>query len=187
MNKERITLNDELSIDIDKISDDEYTLIFIFYEMGSYTGVSTQVDVGFWTFNVTTPRMVITSNGNVGIGTTGPTHLFHLNGGAYCDGTGDWIAGSDIAYKKNIVDLKKYGLNEVLNLKPVSFIHKQDKNNKIQLGFIAQDVKKFIPEVVDGEEGSYGLEYNRLIPVLVNAIKELNQKIKILEKGGVKK
>jgi hypothetical protein len=125
----------------------------------------------------------IQSGGNVGIGVTNPTHLFHLNGGAYCDGTGDWIAGSDIAYKKNIVDLKKYGLNEVLNLKPVSFIHKQDKNNKIQLGFIAQDVKKFIPEVVDGEEGSYGLEYNRLIPVLVNAIKELNQKIKILEKG----
>jgi len=36
MNKERITLNDELSIDIDKISDDEYTLIFIFYEMGEH-------------------------------------------------------------------------------------------------------------------------------------------------------
>jgi len=36
MNKERITLNDELSIDIDKISDDEYTLIFIFYGMGEH-------------------------------------------------------------------------------------------------------------------------------------------------------
>lgn len=36
MDKERIVLNDELSIDIDKLDDNNYLLIFIFYEMGEH-------------------------------------------------------------------------------------------------------------------------------------------------------
>lgn len=37
INKERIVLNDELSVDIDKINDNEYILIFIFYMMGEHS------------------------------------------------------------------------------------------------------------------------------------------------------
>jgi len=121
------------------------------------------------------------NTGNVGIGTTGPTHLIHLNGGAYCDGTGDWIAGSDRAYKKDIDYNFKYGLKTVEQLRPVYYVHKQDKTNKRQIGFIAQDVKEAIPELVSGEEGSYGLSYGQLTTVLVNAIKEQQREIEILK------
>ena len=115
--------------------------------------------------------------GKVGIGITNPGHLLQLAGGAYCDGTGTWVSGSDRAYKRDIKDLTKYGIQDVLKLRSVSYIHKQDKNNKVQIGLIAQEVKQVIPEVVDGEEGSMGLAYDRLVPVLVNAIKEQQKEI----------
>jgi len=128
-------------------------------------------------FNGTDPKFnnIAIKGGNLGIGTNTPTHLIHLAGGAYCNGTGDWITGSDISYKKDIKTLTEYGLEEVKHLRPVTYIHKQDSENKKQIGFIAQEVKKVIPEVTDGEDGSMGMAYQRLVPVLVNAIKEQQQ------------
>ncbi len=119
--------------------------------------------------------------GNLGIGVVNPTHRIHLAGGAYCNGNAGWIAGSDRAYKKDIDYNFRYGLKEIEQLKPVYYIHKQDETNKKQIGFIAQDVKEVIPEVVDGVEGTYGLAYERFVPVLVNAIKELEKQVEDLK------
>jgi hypothetical protein len=120
---------------------------------------------------------IVLYNQQVGIGISTPSHLIHLSGGAYCDGTGAWMSGSDRSYKKEIKDLDKYGLSEILLLKPISFIHKQDQTNTTQLGFIAQDVVKVIPELVNGTEGSYGLAYDRISVILVKAIKEQQKQI----------
>jgi hypothetical protein len=117
----------------------------------------------------------------VGIGLTNPGHLIHLKGGAYSDGT-TWTDISDRVYKREIKDMTRYGLDDILKLKPKTFIYKSDPNNKVQLGLIAQDVKTVIPEVVDGTEGQYGLSYNGLIPVLVNAIKKQQGQIESLNK-----
>lgn len=124
---------------------------------------------------------IVGSSGNVGIGTNNPTHLLTLAGGAYCDGTGDWIAGSDRAFKKDIRNMTQYGLAQVLALRPVTYIHKEDASGRTQLGFIAQEVKPIVPEVVEGEEGSMGLSYDRLVPVLVNAIKQQQAQIEALK------
>ncbi len=134
-----------------------------------------------------------TISGNLGIGTTGPTHLIHLSGGAYCDGTGDWIAGSDSAYKKDIDYDFKYGLDTVKQLKPVYYVHKEDKTSKKQIGFIAQDIEKVIPELVSGDEGALGLSYGQLTAVLVKAIQEqqaeidgLMREVEELKKAGIR-
>jgi hypothetical protein len=111
-----------------------------------------------------------------------PTYLLELKGGAHCDGTGDWMPGSDRAYKKDIDYHFKYGLETVKRLKPVYYVHKQDKTGRKQIGFIAQDVKEIAPELVDGKEGSYGLAYGRITAVLVNAIKEQQKEIETLQK-----
>ena len=142
-------------------------------------GINTGLTIGD-TF-VPTELMRITSGGNVGIGMTEPTHLIQLAGGAYCDGTGDWIAGSDRSYKKDINYDFKYGLNEVEQLKPVHYVHKQDKDNKKQVGFIAQDILNVLPEVVSGTEGSYGVSYGQITAVLVKAIQEQQNQIKELK------
>jgi hypothetical protein len=101
----------------------------------------------------------LSGNSLVGIRNAVPTHMLHLGGGAFCDGTGDWIAGSDRAFKKDIAPMTNRGLAEVLALTPMTYVHKEDTKNTVQIGFIAQDVKPIIPEVVDGEEGSMGLSY----------------------------
>ena len=51
------------------------------------------------------------------------------------------------------------------------------------MGFIAQEVQKIIPDVVSGKEGdvekgqTLGLSYGNLVPVIVNAIKQIYSKV----------
>lgn len=92
---------------------------------------------------------------------------------------GVWTPPSDRNLKENIVDLN-YGLDEVLEMKPKSFRYKSTPNRQ-NIGFIAQDMKEVIPEVVYGEEGSMSMDYSALTSVLVNAVKELDARVRELE------
>ena len=114
------------------------------------------------------------------------------------------IQTSDVRFKKNIKPLE-YGLNEVLQLNTITY---NWKNNKIgntiipdefqetKIGFSAQNLLEIIPEVVEthtwqpvDENGNYtrlennklGVNYSELIPVLVNAIKELKAEVDSLK------
>ena len=91
---------------------------------------------------------------------------------------------SDRRLKENIKSTK-YGLDEVLKLEPVDYNFKS--NGLEQIGFIAQDVRSLIPEVVTGKEGdiqkgeTLGITYTSLIPVLTKAIQEQQAHISRLE------
>lgn len=91
------------------------------------------------------------------------------------------IQTSDVRLKKNILPLS-YGLAEVMKLQPVSYDWKDDSGHKI--GLIAQEVKKVIPEVVVGDESKekLGMNYAELVPVLVNAIKEMKNELQQAKK-----
>ncbi len=55
-----------------------------------------------------------------------------------------------------------------------------DKN--LHFGLIAQDVEKIFPNLVSRDDKGYlSLNYTELIPVLINAVQEQNEKIKKLE------
>lgn len=88
------------------------------------------------------------------------------------------INTSDIRIKKNVVPLN-YGLKEVMQLEPIRYsMYKKDN----KLGLSAQAVYKVIPEATinceeTSEEGSAGIRPTDLIPVLINAIKELKGQI----------
>jgi len=118
-----------------------------------------------------TAKMTLDELGNLGIGTTDPgAYRLYLSGAeAYCDGTTCWNDASDLAFKENVETLD-YGLAEVLALNPVRFDFKKTGDSSI--GLIAQDVKEIIPEVVSGEDGSMGIAYGSLTPVLVKAIQD---------------
>ncbi len=86
---------------------------------------------------------------------------------------------SDMRLKKDISNLS-YGLEEVLKMRPVSYRLKSDKEEKIKLGLIAQEVKALIPEIVtedDSKEKFLGMSYSELIPVLIKAIQEQQKTI----------
>ena len=87
---------------------------------------------------------------------------------------------------KQEIKSTKYGLDEVMKLEPVDYVLKS--NGLEQIGFIAQDVKPLIPEVVTGKEGdlkkgeTLGITYTSLIPVLTKAIQEQQNSINNQEK-----
>lgn len=59
------------------------------------------------------------------------------------------------------------------------------KAYKKEFGFIAQEVKELFPELVEQDaEGIYAVNYTGLIPVLVEAIKELQARVETLENQG---
>ena len=123
----------------------------------------------------------------VGIGTSGPAYTLDVNGQVHAT---CFPTSSDVRFKKNIVPLEN-ALEKVLALRGVSyewneFIHSvrdgYDLNVPI-IGMIAQEVEKIIPQVVgtwklnDELTDAKALEYQRLVPYLIEAIKEQQKQI----------
>lgn len=84
------------------------------------------------------------------------------------------INTSDVRLKKDIQPIS-YGLNDVMNMRPVSFRWKSSSDNNAHLGLIAQEVQQVVPEVVntgDDENKTLGVRYSDLVPVLIKAIQE---------------
>ncbi|MEN8220084.1 MAG: tail fiber domain-containing protein [Pseudomonadota bacterium] len=124
-------------------------------------------------------------SGNVGIGTTSPSYKLHVNGTAYATGAAGAL--SDRRHKENISDLPIDALKVVKELRPVIFEWKEPQDNGMegsQIGFIAQEVEKVLPEAVltqDNEEQTKGLKYNALIPVLTKAVQTLAEENETLK------
>ena len=115
------------------------------------------------------------SSYNIGIGTTNPTQKLHVQGNLLVTGA---YSGSDIDLKKNIQTITN-ALDKVLQLRGVEFDWKS--TNEHQIGVIAQEVENIIPEVVVGENGDKAVAYGNLVSVLIEAIKELTQRVIELE------
>ncbi|RYE19633.1 MAG: hypothetical protein EOP51_19490 [Sphingobacteriales bacterium] len=93
------------------------------------------------------------------------------------------ITTSDARLKTNIASLG-YGLKELMLMKPVQYNWKHNPQGEKEIGFLAQDIQKIIPEaVVEPTNGdAMGMKYTELIPVLVNAIQEQQKQIEELKK-----
>ena len=89
---------------------------------------------------------------------------------AYCEAASCWTDASDVSLKENITDLD-YGLEEVLAMQPRRYLYKP--SNESTIGLVAQELDDIIPEVVTGEDGSMGIGYGNLTPVLVSALQDL--------------
>ncbi|MCY7065156.1 phage tail spike protein [Streptococcus oralis] len=107
----------------------------------------------------------------------------------YYSGSGyDWIPMnkeiSDRRYKHNIQDSQVSGLDVIENLKTYSYRKEYDgKIEDIACGIMAQDVQKYVPEAFyENPDGAYSYRTFELVPYLIKAIQELNQKIEKLEK-----
>jgi hypothetical protein len=82
-----------------------------------------------------------------------------------------WTNASGRHYKKNIVSMRTYGLATVMAMNPVEYEMKT--TGEKQVGFIAQDMKKILPEVVYGVDGKMTLSYGNVVAVTVKAIQQL--------------
>ena len=112
-------------------------------------------------------------------------HLFYVGGNLKFQVTSSGGASvSDEKYKENIQDIS-YGLDTVKSLKPRKFSWKGTEEEGI--GFIAQEVKPLINEIVNephengAHESSYTLNYDAFTAVLTKAIQELSTKLEAAE------
>ena len=95
----------------------------------------------------------------------------------------DWIPLnkeiSDSRYKTNIQDSKVSALEVIEQLKTYSYRKEYDgKIEDIACGIMAQDVQKYVPEAFyENPDGAYSYRAFELVPYLIKAIQELNQKL----------
>jgi len=128
-------------------------------------------------YNATDAVSIKENTGRVGIGTTTPGRKLWVNGDA--GGATGWYNDSDVRLKKNINTIDD-PLEKVLKLRGVNFEWNDNENhtNGIQMGLIAQEAKKIIPEVVDKKGEYYSMQYAPVIALLIEAIKEQQTIIK---------
>jgi len=152
------------------------------------------------TSNLTT-KMFIKHDGKVGIGTTSPAYKLHTVGdikvesGAIgvnvnpsatdgrIDAGNDVVAysSSDIRFKKNITPIQD-ALFKVQQIQGIEFDwipnEEQHGYDGHDVGVIAQEVVEVLPEVVQIRESGYmAVKYEKMIPLLVEGIKEQQKQI----------
>ena len=118
-----------------------------------------------------TDRLVIDNSGNVGIGAVSPTYKLHVSGDIYA--TGNITAYSDKRAKSDIQKIEN-ALEKIEQLNGYTFT----MNDKRYTGVIAQEVLPVLPEAVTGsEETNYAVAYGNMMGLIIEAIKEIKEKI----------
>jgi len=95
---------------------------------------------------------------------------------------GDITAFSDFRLKENVLTITN-PLSKVMSLRGVTYNRTDLEDKSTKIGFIAQDVKEVIPEVVtyNEEQDKYGVSYGNVTALLVEAIKEQQTQIEELK------
>ena len=165
---------------------------------GGVINISKTMAYGAFDFTVDTDTLFVDSaNDRVGVNVS-PSEAMHVSGNSVA--TGDVVSNySDVRLKKNIIGIDS-ALDKVNGLRGVTY----DFNNKPEIGFeptrksdhglIAHEVQEVLPHAVtlapfdlavDGGSKSgdsyLTIRYERVIPLLVEAIKELSAKLEKLE------
>ena len=96
------------------------------------------------------------------------------------DGTttiaGDLNINSDARLKANIISLGAT-LSKLLQIDGKTYTMKKDANHKKKIGLLAQDIEKVFPELVTETNDIKSVNYQGLVPVLINAMKEQQEEI----------
>jgi len=156
---------------------------FYIYHSGTDSTIS-NVANGHMAFQTNeTSRMTILAAGNVGIGDTSPSYKLEVAGTFYS-------SGSSIEYKQEV---EPYTPPEgaLMSLKPVQYKYKDAwkdfgkryaGNSSRQLGFVAEDVAKILPELAvtkteDGKEVVRNVDYEKLTVLLVSEVQKLRTEL----------
>jgi len=128
-----------------------------------------------WT---TSGTKIYYNTGNVGIGTVNPGNTLDVSGNIYA--SGDISAFSDKRYKTNIEKITN-AIDKINAINGYTF-NRVGNMDKRMMGVIAQELELVIPEVVYQQGDTLSVAYGNIVAVCIEAIKELDEKIKELEK-----
>ena len=91
----------------------------------------------------------------------------------------DFNSTSDATRKENVAEIPD-ALAKVLDLRGVTFDWKNGEGSSA--GVLAQEVEKILPQIVKGDEGNMSVQYNGIIALLVQAVKELSSEVEELKR-----
>lgn len=143
-------------------------------------GIGTTIPVQRFQVGTGPSVIVIDSTGELGIGTTNPTVKLDIIGDVNVSGVltaTDVDLKSDISLKENITTIEN-ALTRIENIRGVRFNWKE--NHKPSYGVIAQELEEVFPELV-GPTDPKTVNYNGIIGVLIEAVKELRKEIEELK------
>lgn len=167
------------------------------YNLGGVTGVLLKSGYSYIIYSngtacIEAPNNIVHKTGDTMTGalalpsnglTVGTNQLYVSGGNVYSSGSFTAVqnvtAQSDIRTKENIKTIEN-AIDIVEQLFGVSYTRKD--NGIKNIGLIAQDVEQILPEVVHKDEyGILSIAYGNIVAVLINAIKELSDRVKELE------
>lgn len=131
------------------------------------------------------------TSGRVGLGVADPDAILEIDGDLLVSGDVTTGYTSDQRLKENVVEIAD-PLDKVAQLRGVNFDWKQGIDDNFSkyispksghdIGVIAQEVEAVVPEAVRTyPDGWKGVDYTKLVPVLIEAIKHLNNRVVQLE------
>jgi hypothetical protein len=121
------------------------------------------------------PKLIIHTNGGVGIGKLVPSEKLDVNGNIAVSGT--VFQNSDKRLKKSIRSLRT-SFKKLKYVRGVEFFWRdRTLSAKKQYGFIAQEIEKIFPDLVskDNDSGHLSVSYQGLIPLMLESMKERDQ------------
>ncbi len=144
--------------------------------------------IGYWQLS---GNDIAYTGGTVSIGAPQNTGgLLEIDGDVYAMDvySNSILLSSDLRYKKDIQKLDEV-LPKLLQLQPVSYDFRTEQfpemnfSSKQQIGLIAQEVEAIFPDMVSTKANGYKVvDYSRLIPMLLEGIKELQVQIDLQSK-----
>jgi hypothetical protein len=124
------------------------------------------------------------NDGNLGIGTDTPSAKLDVNGDIKATGDVEAFTSSDKRFKDNILNIQ----NPVDKINKIGGYNyewndKSDKETgKKDIGVIAQEIEKVLPELVQTRENGYkAVKYDKIVALLIEGMKEQDLRIKELE------
>ena len=142
-----------------------------FIELATSNGASVKVTANTASTNKTTGAMVVTG----GVGISGALHV---------GGDITAFSSSDATLKENITPISN-AIDKVRSISGNTFTwnEKSTYNGEEGTGIIAQEIEALgLPGVTETrQDGTKAVRYDRLVPLLIEAIKELDTKVKSLE------
>ena len=147
--------------------------------IGRYNSVNSTVTAGGSATSFDTDNAAFVIGNGTGSNAKSDAFVVYFNGNATL--SGDLTINSDERLKENIQPLGST-LNKLNQIEGWTYSLKKDEEHTPKIGVLAQEVQAVFPELVtEGGDGILSVNYQGLVPVLINAINEQDAKIAALE------
>jgi hypothetical protein len=148
--------------------------------IGRYNSVNSTVTAGGSAASFDTDNAAFVIGNGTGSSTKSDAFVVYFNGNATL--SGDLTINSDERLKDNIQPLGST-LNKLHQIEGKTYSFKKDEEHTPKIGVLAQEVQAVFPELVtEGGDGILSVNYQGLVPVLINAINE--QEVKMSEQDA---